>query len=366
MARRAASIWRLVIQAGSSVIRPYSPKAIEVPPLAVPLMRPRMTLRCLTRLGISMATPLPPRHLRTAQAAGDVDLHALRAGLHGALHGLLHGLLEGDATRQLLRDVGGHEDGVKLPLADLLDLERDLARGQAADLLAQGLDVRPALADDDARLGGMDGDRHVVDAALDLHAADARVGEPASDQLPDGDVLLEEGGVALPGIPLGVPRPRDAEAEAVRVDLVTHRLVLPVLDDDGDVRHRLVDGEGAALGARPPALDGRTFVGHRVGDEQVFGGEVVGGVGGRRGALEHLGGGGALHVRRLLQRCRALGVLAVPAVAAGGADLTEPVPDHVLRHVDGDVLPAVVDGGGVPDEVRDDDALPRPGLDAPL
>src|SRR3989304_4113986 len=128
MARRAASIWRRVIQAGSSVIRPYSPKAIEVPPLAVPLMRPRMTLRCLTRLGISMATPLPPR--------------------------------------RRLRDVGGHEDRVKLRLADLLDLELDLARGQAADLLAQGLDVRPALADDDARLGGMDGDRHVGDAAL--------------------------------------------------------------------------------------------------------------------------------------------------------------------------------------------------------
>src|SRR4030067_749490 len=63
-------------------------------------------------------------------------------------------------------------------------------------------------------------------------AAAARVGEPASDQLPDGDVLLEEGGVAFPGIPLGVPRPRDAEAVAVRMDLVTHRLVLPGLRED--------------------------------------------------------------------------------------------------------------------------------------
>src|SRR5687767_13841218 len=55
MARRAASIWRLVIQAGSWVARPYSPKATEWPPLANPDMRPRMTLRCLTRRGINMS-----------------------------------------------------------------------------------------------------------------------------------------------------------------------------------------------------------------------------------------------------------------------------------------------------------------------
>ena len=60
IARRAASIWRLVIQAGSWVARPYSPKATVWPPLATPDMRPRMTLRCLTRLGINIGqTPVP-------------------------------------------------------------------------------------------------------------------------------------------------------------------------------------------------------------------------------------------------------------------------------------------------------------------
>src|SRR5512134_161719 len=138
MARRAASICRLVIQAGSSVIRPYSPKAMVVPPLATPLIRPRMTLRCLTRRGISMLgapcrscglarqlplghdvaavdpdldtdgavcracqdlavadvgaqrakrhaallLPLAAGHLGPAQATGDVDLHAPGPGLH--------------------------------------------------------------------------------------------------------------------------------------------------------------------------------------------------------------------------------------------------------------------------------------------
>src|SRR3712207_4944077 len=68
----------------------------------------------------------------------------------------------------------------------------------------------------------------------------------------------------------------------------------------------------------------------------------------------------------LLQRRRAVGVLAVPAVVAGGRELTEPVPDHVLGHVDRDVLLAVVHGDRVPDEVREDDAGTRPGLQHPL
>ena len=49
---------------------------------------------------------------------------------------------------------------------------------EPADLLAQDLDVRAALADDDPRLGRVDRDRDVVDAALDLDPADARVGQP--------------------------------------------------------------------------------------------------------------------------------------------------------------------------------------------
>src|SRR4051812_50041910 len=40
--------------------------------------------------------------------------------------------------------------------------------------------------------------------------------------------------------------------------------------------------------------------------------------------------------------------------------------DHVLGHVDRDVLLAVVDGDGVADERREDDRRARPGLHDPL
>src|SRR5512135_2241709 len=56
IARRAASIWRLDTQAGSSAWRPNSPKSTWLPRSAIPRRRPRCTLRYLTRFGINIAT----------------------------------------------------------------------------------------------------------------------------------------------------------------------------------------------------------------------------------------------------------------------------------------------------------------------
>src|SRR5215831_9063233 len=47
---------------------------------------------------------------------------------------------------------------------------------------------------------------------------------------------------------------------------------------------------------------------------------------------------------------------------AGKGELAEPVADHVLRHVDGDELPAVVHGQGVAHELRRDGGAARPRL----
>src|SRR5687767_12269870 len=76
-ATRAASIWRLVTQPGSSAFSPYSPKASDEPRWALPRMLPRWALRYLTRLGISMTSPLGLRR-RGAEhlALEDPDLHA--------------------------------------------------------------------------------------------------------------------------------------------------------------------------------------------------------------------------------------------------------------------------------------------------
>src|SRR3990172_2703959 len=58
-----------------------------------------------------------------------------------------------------------------------------------------------------------------------------------------------------------------------------------------------------------------------------------------------------------------VGVLAMPAVRAGGGELAEPVADHVLGDVHRHVLLAVVDGNRVADEVGEDHGRARPGLE---
>src|ERR1035437_9788771 len=65
----------------------------------------------------------------------------------------------------------------------------------------------------------------------------------------------------------------------------------------------------------------------------------------------------------LLECGRAFGVLSMPAERAGRRKLTETVADHVLGHVDRDVLLAVIDGNCVHDKIGKDYGRTRPGLD---
>jgi hypothetical protein len=53
----------------------------------------------------------------------------------------------------------------------------------------------------------------------------------------------------------------------------------------------------------------------------------------------------------------------MPPEEACGSELAELVADHVLRDVHGNELVSVVDGYGVPNELRRDGGPARPGLD---
>src|SRR5919106_1975980 len=116
IARRAASIWRLVSQQTSSAMRPKSPKLTVVPPFAIPARRPRWTLRCLTRLGISIG-----------QASSDPASVASDAGWSTALafdDAFGDGFLAGSLRARV----------VVLPSALVDRLERDARLGGAAAL----------------------------------------------------------------------------------------------------------------------------------------------------------------------------------------------------------------------------------------
>src|ERR687890_1954807 len=76
IAIRAASIWRLVIQAGSRACRPYSPNCTSVPPLALPRILPLWGFLNLSFFGTSISLPPDRFWLLVVDAVVDPDLHA--------------------------------------------------------------------------------------------------------------------------------------------------------------------------------------------------------------------------------------------------------------------------------------------------
>src|ERR671919_520970 len=247
-ATRAASIWRLVTQPGSSALRPSSPKASVDPSWALPRMLPRWALRYLTRLGISIGDPLGVRrgsrpqhfaledpHFHADRAVGGVgrrqpiiDLGADRVERHPAVavpftardltatqppsagdpdavgaqpqrrrHRFLHGPPKRHPLLQLERDVFGDELGVQLGMDDLLDVEIDLLAGPGLQLVLELLDLRALAADDDARPRRVDRDARAVGRALDVDLRDAGVIELVLDEPADLHVLVQQVRVAL-------------------------------------------------------------------------------------------------------------------------------------------------------------------------
>src|SRR5690606_37411555 len=106
----------------------------------------------------TLAVPLAARDLGTAETASRVHADALDPELHRGLDGLLHGAAERDAALELRRDALGHQLGVRLGLADLLDVHEELVLGELLKVGLQLLHASAALTDDDARARGEDDD----------------------------------------------------------------------------------------------------------------------------------------------------------------------------------------------------------------
>ncbi len=161
-------------------------------------------------------------HLRAAEAARDLNLDALDAGLHRGLDRLAHGATERDTRSQLLRDTLGDELGVRLRVADLEDVQLDLLGGQLLELAPDAVGLGAAATDDDARTRGVDVDADAVPRALDLHLGDAGPVHALGHELADRDVFLDVVLVQLVGVPPGLEVRGDAEPEPMRVNLLAH------------------------------------------------------------------------------------------------------------------------------------------------
>src|SRR5690606_16828262 len=120
------------------------------------------------------------------------DLDAERAEAHRGLHRALQGAAEGDPALELLRDVLRDELRVDLRLADLDDVQADVALGHPAELLTKLLDVGALLADHHARPGGMDRHPSLLRRTLDHDPAHTRLLEAAEQMIADLQVLVQQ------------------------------------------------------------------------------------------------------------------------------------------------------------------------------
>src|SRR5690606_34016414 len=209
----------------------------------------------------AFAVPLRARDLGAVAAAGHVDLDAQRAQAHRVADRALHRAAEHDAALELLRDRLGDQLRVELGLADLghVDVRRDAHH--LADLLAQLLDVLAALADHHARAGGVDRHAGVVRRALDEDLRHAGLRQLLAKHVADlqvGNQVLAV--LLLACVPLGIPVLGDPQANAGRMNFMTHSLTPPLLaraHDHGDVAGALEDPGAAALGTGHETLQRR-------------------------------------------------------------------------------------------------------------
>ena len=165
-------------------------------------------------------------------------------------------------------------------------------RRQPGEFPAQLLDVRALLADQHARARGVHRDAALLVRALDDDLGNAGLALLLQDVLADRHILMQQPAVfAAAGEPAAVPGAVDAEAQADRIDFVTHQAAPPALrrscdfaHDDRDLRERLHDRARRGRGRGHESASSRVLAHVGLRDDQVVDVEavIVFGVGDRR------------------------------------------------------------------------------------
>ena len=132
------------------------------------------------------------RHIRAAQAAVDLDLDALGAGLHRRLDRLFDDATEGHALLQTFGDALGDQSRLELGALDLADGQVHNAAHLVLQLFLELLDADAFTADENAGTRGVNDDVDRLARALDLDARNAGTIEFAQHEFADRLVLQQQ------------------------------------------------------------------------------------------------------------------------------------------------------------------------------
>src|SRR5258706_3020718 len=167
--------------------------------------------------------PLHGGVFRLAEAARNINAHALRAKPQRGLGLPFHCTAERDAAFQLLSNALCRKSCIQLRLSHLYDIQINFRRRQLCKLRAKLLDVCTLLSDQDAGTRCMDGDAAFLMRPLDNDLRNARLTALLHNELADAEVLMQQLAVlAFVGVPAAVPSPVDPEPKPDRVDFLPH------------------------------------------------------------------------------------------------------------------------------------------------
>src|SRR5690606_32031223 len=160
---------------------------------------------------------------RAAETARAGDADAFGAKTHRRLNGTLHCTAERHATLKLLGDRVGHKLGIDFGLAHFNDVDVHIRTGHRTDLLAELLDIRTLLADDDARTSRVNRDAALLVRTLDDDLRNSGLLQILHQLVADLHVLMKELAVlTLVREPARIPSAVDAEAKPDRIYFLTH------------------------------------------------------------------------------------------------------------------------------------------------
>src|SRR5215207_7012592 len=168
-------------------------------------------------------------HFGAAKSTRKANLDALRAAPHRGLNRVLHRPPVRNAPRYLLGNALRDQASIGLRHLDLFDLQMNLFAHLVFEHLAQALNVRALLTDNDARLRRVQRNVNFVGVPLELDPRNPGPRQLFHDELANLDILVELLGVIPLGVPLGLPVADDAQTVADWIDLASHLAASPIL-----------------------------------------------------------------------------------------------------------------------------------------